>query len=100
ACSADTTCSCMRASYRRSTTVAALPSAGGHPSSDEPPRTRLAGVADHPSRAAPDAAAPRAAGPLQVVDLRRAVVVHAAAPDDARLLAPGPHCASRPQTAR
>src|SRR6476660_266655 len=89
----------MRASYSGSETVAALPSASGDPSSDEPPPARLAELADHPSRAAHDAPAPGAAGPLQVVRLRRAVVVHAAAPDDALLLARVQRAAARHERA-
>src|SRR4051794_12239570 len=95
ACSTLTACSCMGASYRRTMTVAALPSAGGDQSSDEPQVARLAQLAADPPRAPRDDAAARAARPLQGVRVRRAVVVHAAALDDDRLLARVQRAAAR-----
>src|ERR1700704_5691564 len=77
----------MEASYSGPTTVAALPSPGGRNGSDEAHPPRIAGVADLPPGAPPDASATRAAVALQVLGLRGAVVVPAADADDDRLLA-------------
>src|SRR3954464_4577220 len=77
----------MEASYSGQSTVAALPSPGGRIGSDEALPPRIAGVADLSPGAPADAPAARVAGALQVVRLRRAVVVPAADADDDRLLA-------------